>query len=340
MGDGQLVTASSLSRLPVSIGGDLPLPRVVTWIRLGLGAAIGMTVLIAAVISGNVGTFDPALAFLFAVVVGSAIGGRSGGLAAAAVASMAAFFYYAQPVWVGTPGNAARVLLLVAAAGLTAGIVGSLRQTADHLRGRVGNRRGLTDAVQAFASAVGEARDEALLDTIVSEGRELADAEFVVLTVLDPRSGRHVVRAVDGTPSSALGVEVLPGVGITGQAIRDRRLVMTGNPRPGGGQTTLQRISDLMPSNIVRRTGPRSADALSTDVTAAGGSGASARPLASLPALNGGRVAATLTVGRAEGRPAFSDHETLALELVAPTIALTIGNWLLRGQLREGSLRD
>jgi diguanylate cyclase (GGDEF)-like protein len=323
------------------MGAHVSLPRVMPRIRLVAGAAVGMTVVVVAVLSGNAGTFDPAPALLFAVVVGSALGGRRGGVAAAGVASLAAVLYYAQPAWVGTPGNAVRVLFLVATASMTVGIVGSLRQTADHLRGRVGNRRGLTDAVQAFASAVGEARDEALIDTIVAEGRELVDAEFVVLTVLDPRSGRHVVRAVDGTPSSAVGVEVLPGVGITGQAIRDRRLVTTGPPRTStSGQTTRQRISDLMPSNYVRRAGRRSADVFSTDVTAAGGNGAPARPLASLPALNGGRVAATLTVGRAQGRPAFSDHERLALELVAPTIALSIGNWLLRRQLREASLRD
>jgi diguanylate cyclase (GGDEF)-like protein len=341
MGDGLLVTASSLSRLPSSMGGDLWLSLVMTWVRLGAGTAIGTTVLLAVILAGHAGTFDPAPALLFAVVVGSAVGGRRGGVSAAAVASLAAVLYYAQPAWVGTPGNAIRVVFVVATAALTVAIVGSLRQTADHLRGRVGNRRGLTDAVQAFASAVGEARDEALLDTIVARGRELVSAEFVVLTVLDPRSGRHVVRAVDGTPSSAVGVEVLPGVGITGQAIRDRRLVMTANPWTGtSGQPTRQRISDLMPSNYVRRTGRRSSDVFSADVTAAGGTASPARSLASLPALNGGRVAATLTVGRAGGRPAFSDHERLALELVAPTIALTIGNWLLRRQLREASLRD
>ena len=48
------------------------------------------------------------------------------------------------------------------------------------------------------------------------------------MTVLDPQSGRHFVRAVHGGAPSALGVEVVPGVGVTGQALRDRKLVTVG----------------------------------------------------------------------------------------------------------------
>lgn len=336
------MTASSLSRLPAAFGADFSLPKMAAWARVGAGAALAIVVVVAVYASGSTANFDPAPALLLAVVVGSAVGGRRGGLAAATVASLAALVYYGQPAWVGTPGNAARVLLLVGAAALTVGIVGSLRHGADQLRNRVGYRRGLTDAVQSFAAAVGDASDEALLETIVTQGGELADAEVAVLTVLDPRSGRHVVRAAHGTPMSAIGVEVLPGVGITGRAIRDRRLATAGYPRHVGtaGRSSLDRIGEWIPSRYVRRLGNRNGEQVPAQISATTGNQGLGRPLASVPALHGGRVTATLTVGRTDGRPPFAEDDRLALELIAPTIALTVNNWLLRHQLREASIRD
>ena len=71
---------------------------------------------------------------------------------------------------------------------------------------------------------------------------------MAILTVLDPQSGRHFVRAAHGSAPSAVGVEVVPGVGITGQALRDRKLVTVGararrievrqRPREGGSHAT------------------------------------------------------------------------------------------------------
>jgi GAF domain-containing protein len=56
--------------------------------------------------------------------------------------------------------------------------------------------------------------------------------------------------------------------------------------------------------------------------------------------MHAGRVVATLTVGRDAGRAGFDDQERLTLDLVAPTLALTVSNWMLRRQLREASIRD
>ena len=64
---------------------------------------------------------------------------------------------------------------------------------------------------------------------------------MAVLTLLDPPSGRHFVRASQGGKGSAVGVEVLPGVGITGQAIRERRLIVTDGANDDGSVARLRR---------------------------------------------------------------------------------------------------
>ncbi|MDP8905783.1 MAG: sensor domain-containing diguanylate cyclase, partial [Chloroflexota bacterium] len=136
--------------------------------------------------------------------------------------------------------------------------------------------------------------------------------------------------AAVGTAATAIGVEVLPGIGITGQALRDRRLVVSGPPGDETGEGSARDgLLAWLPSRRLR-----AATVPEPGTTSTG------RPLAAVPALHAGRVTATLTVGRTNGRRPFDADDQLLLTLAAPTVGVSVANWLLRRQLREASLRD
>lgn len=122
----------------------------------------------------------------------------------------------------------------------------------------------------------------------------------------DERDGRHFVRAVHGSDPVLIGVEVLPGAGVAGQAILERRLV------------------------VGERRQPVAASLDAEHVAAA----------AAVPVMAGPRVRATVTLGRrGEGRP-FDAVERDELEQIATAISLLLDNAELRGELAESALRD
>jgi diguanylate cyclase (GGDEF)-like protein len=146
------------------------------------------------------------------------------------------------------------------------------------------------------------------------------DCEMVALTIADRRDGRHVVRAVHGADASIVGTEMLPGVGVTGRAIRDGRLVSTTQLRPPGGE--------VVAAGDARRA------------SGAGTHDRGAVPVVALPILVDGRAMATLTLARRPGGRPFSDQEHGSLELIAGAIGLVLSNAELRMEMAESSLRD
>lgn len=322
-----VVTAPSLPRAPVAAG-TWTLTRLADLARQLAGALLVIAAGVTGVVAVPAGNFDPALPILLAVIVGGALGGVRGGLLAAGAALVVALFYYSQAPLVGSPGNAARVLMLLLTTLAGGWLVGSLRDVLDRLRPRAATYNRAAERIRTFSVTVADAADDALYATIVREGAALVGADMAVLTVIDPRSGRHVVCATRGTDPQAMGVEVLPGVGVTGEALRDQRMVVASGVEPEPALGLLDRLAAYLPSHRLRAA--RSAP---SPTSAAG------RPAAAVPCLHAGRVTATLTVGRRAARP-FDSDDRLALSMAAPTIALTVANWLLRRQVRESTLRD
>jgi diguanylate cyclase (GGDEF)-like protein len=132
---------------------------------------------------------------------------------------------------------------------------------------------------------------DSMPDLLAIGAASLLDADMAVLTILDPPTGRHFVRAAYGGSGSALGVEVLPGVGITGQAIRQRQVILAGFA-------------------------------------------------AALPALQAGRVIATITFGRNERKRPFGESERRLLEGILPVVTLAAAGTLARREGDEGAPRD
>ena len=132
---------------------------------------------------------------------------------------------------------------------------------------------------------------------------------MAVLTLLDPQSGRHFVRAAFGG-GSAVGVEVTPGVGVTGRAIRDRRIV-TGS------------IDATSASGLNRRLRGN----------------AGAQSMAAVASAQSNRVVASLTVGRADGAP-FSSQDQRLLEAIGSVVTLAVAGSLVRSDSEQSSARD
>lgn len=297
--------------------------------------AAGAPVLAVAVFSqllnsGPRVTLDPAVPLFVAVVGGALLGGLRGGMLAAAIAVGYGLFFYAQPHSVGVPGNGLRVLLFAAGAVALGAVAGVQRDRMERSAAAAASTRQLVARARQFSEALGQTPPEGLASAIVSRAPAMIGADMAALTVVELRTGRHVVRAVRGTSQSAIGVEVLPGVGLAGQAIRDHRTVVVG--RALVQPTTAELLRDRLMSWIDgRQPAPLQQVEAATPRVA---------PAISLPQMHGGSVVATLTLGRADVDRPFTDDERQLLELISPHVALAVANGLLRGQLREASLKD
>ncbi|MGZ8634713.1 MAG: GAF domain-containing protein [Solirubrobacteraceae bacterium] len=270
-----------------------------------------VTVVIAVIeATGRAPGLDPAVLLPMAILAGAAFDGLVGGGLAAVVGGMYLGLYYTDPT-ISTTGSFARILVGLASSALAVLVALALRDRAHVERERGRRRQEESAAVLAFAQRLGAEPPETLGTAVVQAAAQLLDADMAVLTLLDPPSGRHVVRAALVGSSSPVGVEVPPGVGVTGQAIRERRLVMAAGPDPGGVLGLQRRLRG--------RT--------------------SAHTMAAVPALQAGRVIATLTVGRADGVP-FGVAERQMLEATGPLITLAVSGSLVWSEAEEGSPHD
>ncbi|MEO6349338.1 MAG: GGDEF domain-containing protein [Candidatus Limnocylindrales bacterium] len=207
----------------------------------------------------------------------------------------------------------------------------------DDTRARAARQRALMGRVQAFTMELASEPADAVAAAVVHGAARLLDTDMCVLTLLDPHTGRHYVRAIHGAGASAMGVEVVPGVGVTGQALRERRTVVAASPTSSTERRGLLRVgfgvgraADRRASTVAPRGqgGPRSGPQAGPQVVAA------------IPALQAGRVIATLTVGRSDGRRPFNDDDMAALDMVRPVLTLGVSGSLQRQELEQGSPRD
>ncbi len=272
-----------------------------------------MTLVIAVLeVSGRPAGLDPAVLIPMAVLCGAALDGLLGGSIGGVIGAAYIVMYYSDPA-LASAAAGARVLAGLAATALSVLIAVALRDRATAARRRAARRIAESDALVAFAARLGAEPPEAVAQTIVRGAVEVLDADMAVLTVLDPPSGRHIVRAAYGGSGAAVGIEVLPGAGITGLAIRDRRIVVaTGQASDAHAVTRIQR-------RLQGRT--------------------TAQAMAALPALQAGRVIATLTIGRADGTP-FGSDEKRVLAAMAPLVTLAATGTLARREADVGSPRD
>jgi diguanylate cyclase (GGDEF)-like protein len=279
------------------------------------GVFLAATMVVLVELLGRPPALDPAMLLPIVVLAATALGGITSGALAGVVGALYLVLYYSQPA-AGQPGagivlgGMAHVLASVVASAVAAWIATMLADRGETERAAAAAAASRVDETADFATRLANEPPESMPGVLVQRAAALLEADMAVLTVLDPPTGRQYVRAAHGGATSALGVEVLPGVGITGQAIRDRRLIVTGG-------------HDTVSAHGLRRR-------------LRGKSGAS---MAAVAGLQAGRVIASLTVGRARGDP-FSDDDQRMLEQIGPLVTLAVSGSLARSEVEEGSPRD
>lgn len=249
---------------------------------------------------------DPAPILLLPVVA-SALAGRNSGLVAAGIAGVASLIHFASPPFVGQPDNALRVMTILLMLPVVAVMVGTIRDRLAAGRDELVARRLFGLRLGKFSAALTKESVESVYAAFVERVPDLISCDLVALTLADPRDGRHFVRAVHGADPSLVGVEIMPGVGVAGQAIRDRRVVVAERLEPAA---------------------------------MAASESATASTVAGAPVIADGRVMASLTFGRTSDARPFSPLEREAMEAVAGTAATILRNAELRGELSESALRD
>jgi len=245
-------------------------------------------------LSGRPPGLDPVVLIPMAVLAGAALDGLVGGAIGGVVGSLYIVIYYSDPT-LGAAAAGARVLTGLAATALSVLVAVALRDRASAAQRRAERRAADSDAVTALAARLGAEPAQAVAETLVRGAVDVVDVDMAVLTVLDPQTGQHIVRAAYGGSTSAVGVAVMPGAGITGRAITDRRLVVS-----AGRVNQADAVAGLR-----RRLQGR----------------ATAHSMAAVPCLQSGRVIATLTVGRADGWP-FGNADKRVLKALGPLLIL------------------
>ncbi|HEY4957594.1 MAG TPA: sensor domain-containing diguanylate cyclase [Caldimonas sp.] len=265
---------------------------------------------------GRPPALDPAMLLPVVVLAATALGGITSGALAGVVGGLYLVLYYSQPAAGHAAaglalGGMARVVGSVVASAFAAWVATMLRERSEAGRVAAAAAGSRADEVADFATRLANEPPETMPGALIEGAAELLQADMAVLTVLDPPSGRHYVRAAHGGATSAVGVEVLPGVGIAGQAIRDRRLIVTGDYDTAGVPGLKQRLRGK----------------------------SAAHSMAAVAGLQAGRVIASLTVGRAEGAP-FSDDDQRLLEAIGALVTLAVSGSLARSEVEEGSPHD
>ena len=263
-------------------------------------------VLVAAIeLLGKPQALDPALLVPVAVLAGTAIGGLWSGILAAAVGGAYLVLFYAQPGVAASAGGMARVVGSLLASGASIWIATYMGDRGRSEREAAAAAARRSNLVSSFAARLANELPEQLPTALASGVADLLRADMAVLTVLDPPSGRQFVCAARGSGSSAVGVEVVPGVGITGQAIRDQRLVVASG-----------------------------ADTLSFDGLNRRLRGRSAASMAAVACVQAGRVIASLTVGRSDGS-SFSRDDQRLLEAIASIVTLAVSGSLVKPEIAQ-----
>jgi len=179
-------------------------------------------------------------------------------------------------------------------------------------RARLADRVRLFQGVVNFGAVVNSTLDGAVLyDKIVAGLVEVVDADSAILTLLDPRDGTYRLRAFGGTNRSYLGVEIRPGEGAAGRAIRDRAPVLDHDYRPGSlpAATSDAGITATMASLAV-------------------------------PLLRDQVVVGAITLVRFDATRRFTELELEVVQMLGGQVALAVTNSQLHAEVMEASIRD
>jgi diguanylate cyclase (GGDEF)-like protein len=198
----------------------LPLPHLAAFALAG-----SMVALIE--LTGRPGWLEPAFSLPAVLVCATFVAGLGGAVLAGGIGAAYAVLYYSLPAWAAAGGTMHSALTIVASA-LAVWPVLALRDRIDTLRGASADAAVRFENLTQFTDRLAHEPFDTMPDLLAIGASAMVDADMAVVTVLDPPTGRHFVRAIHGTAGAALGVEVLPGVGITGQAIRERRILVGG----------------------------------------------------------------------------------------------------------------
>ncbi|HEX3427731.1 MAG TPA: diguanylate cyclase [Candidatus Limnocylindrales bacterium] len=179
-------------------------------------------------------------------------------------------------------------------------------------RERLASRAELFQRLTVFATAVNGTLDPERVQQKIVEGvSTVLAASTVALTILDRTSGRYYVRAIAGPHEEYLSVEVEPGVGMAGEAIRSRELVLA-NQYDGASD-------------------PHAVAIGAVGETVDG---------AAVPLIRDDVVVGALTLIRRDLDRPFGPDETEALPILAGLVALAVTNTFLHADMTELSIRD
>lgn len=182
-------------------------------------------------------------------------------------------------------------------------------------RQRLTERADLFRHLHDFSEGVNGTLEPAQLYRAIVRGiPRVVPADIAELVVLDRATGRYLLVAMDGAPGEEyVGVEVRPGEGMAGRAIRDRALVVDeqfGRP------------------------------AFARSVATAGDPALSPMQAASAPLVREGAVVGAITVLRRDCSQRFTQLERDALAMIAEQVALGVANAFLHADVRELAVRD
>jgi diguanylate cyclase (GGDEF)-like protein len=302
-------SVAAVAKAPFAQRGRFGLPSALPYQRASGVVLVALLVIVLELL-GRPAALDPAILLPAAVLAGVALGGAWSGIAATVVGGAYLVLYYSQPSAAVAGTGVGRVVASLVVSAVSVWIASYLHGLSKSSRLEAAAAARRAEVVGEFAARLASETSGQMPKALVSDAADLLGADMAVLTVLDPNSGRHIVRAAHGGTASFVGVEVLPGVGITGQAIRERRLVLS-----GGADTS-------------------SADGLNRRLR-----GKSAQTMAAVAGLQQGRVVASLTVGRADGRP-FTKQDQRLLVSIGALMTLALAGSLVHGEDEQETARE
>jgi diguanylate cyclase (GGDEF)-like protein len=178
-------------------------------------------------------------------------------------------------------------------------------------RRRLAERARLFQQVVQFGGEINASLDGAILYEMIVNGlTAVIPAEISGLTLLDRRDGSYRMVAINGGDPAFVGLELRPGEGTAGRAIRDRAPVLDDHFErrrfPAG--TTEADIPDVVASVAV-------------------------------PLIRDKVVLGAIALVRTDARP-FSELELEILQMVGANVALAVTNSQLHAEVMEASIRD
>ncbi len=179
-------------------------------------------------------------------------------------------------------------------------------------RQALGDRAAVLRSLSDFTNAVsGELEMTRLSAAIVQAVRRVIPADVVSLTVLEPDTGRYLLRAATDIDASLLGREIKPGEGLAGRAVRDRTVVLD--------------------DNFDRDQFPVAYRDLAEPLALIG---------AGIPLLRDGVVVGAISILRRDRSLPFRPMEHEAMELMAGHAALAISNSFLHAEVESLATHD